>query len=851
MPAEAVIDALGSSRHGLPTSEARRRLSTLGPNALAEAARPGVLALLVRQFADFPILVLLAAAVVSGLIGEATDAAAIAAILVLNAAIGAVQEYRGERAIAALKSMASPTATVLRDGRAAVVPAAEVVPGDAVRIEAGGIIPADLRLLEAHRLLVDEAALTGESLPAEKVTRALTTEAPTLGDRANMAYKGTIVAHGRGSGTVVATGMATELGRIASLLQEEGGIDTPLQKRLAQLGRKLALASLGICALVFLTGVVRGEPPLLMFLTAVSLAVAAIPEALPAVVTISLALGARKMAAQRALVRRLPAVETLGSVTRICADKTGTLTLGRMRVEEVHGDREKVLRAMALCNDAHIAASGRIEGDPTEVALLAAARDAGLVKGDLEADWPRIAEIPFDADRKCMTTVHADPSGGFVSLTKGAPEALAHLASSAAAGVCSSFPDLDAEAQRMAADGLRVLAVASRRWTAPPAPINAETVERGLSVMGLVGLMDSPRDQARGAIETCREAGIVPVMITGDHPLTARAIARRLGLAKEGDAVLNGRELAALSPAELAACVAGVRVFARVAPEQKLRIVEALQARGEIVAMTGDGVNDAPALKRADIGVAMGISGTDAAKEASAMVLLDDNFATMVGAVREGRRIYDNIRRFVRYAVTTNSAEVATLFLALLFGLPVPLLPIQILWMNLVTDSLPGLALAAEPAERDVMRRPPRPPVEGIFARGLGFHVLWVGALMSVLALGVQWWSWRSGAVPWQTLVFTVLCLSQLAHVLAIRSERESLFTQGLLSNRPLVGAVALTFLLQMAVVYVPAFNRIFHTEPLSGAALALALGTSAMVFAAVEMEKWIGRRWGPARGRV
>jgi Ca2+-transporting ATPase len=838
MPVEAVFDTLGSSREGLSVREARRRLDALGPNILVEAPRPGVAGMFLRQFADFPILMLLAAAAVAAVVGETVDAAAIGAILLLNAVIGLVQEYRAERAYDALRNLAAPTATVLREGRSAVIPAAELACGDVVRIEAGGIVPADVRLIESHRLQVDEAALTGESIPAEKTTRPLPEESPALGDRTNMAYRGTVVAHGRGVGAVVATGMATELGRIASLLEAAGAVDTPLQRRLARLGRKLALAGLGICALVFLVGIQRGEPALLMFLTAVSLAVAAIPEALPAVVTISLALGARKMAARQALVRRLPAVETLGSVTRICADKTGTLTLGRMSVQEVEGERREVLRGMALCNDASIAADGSIVGDPTEAALLAAARYAGIPKGDLELEWPRLAELPFDAERKCATTIHADPAGGFLAVTKGAPEAIARrLAAGAGAA------DLARSAERMAGEGLRVLAVATRRWTTLPPELCPATVESGLTLLGVVGLLDPPRDEVRAAIATCEEAGIVPVMITGDHPVTARAVARRLGLPTGPGAMLTGSELAVMDSGELARRARHVRVYARVAPEQKLRIVEALQSEGDLVAMTGDGVNDAPALKRAEIGVAMGVSGTDAAKEASAMVLLDDNFATIVGAIREGRRIYDNIRRFVRYAVTTNSAEVATVFVAPLLGLPVPLLPIQILWMNLITDSLPGLALAAEPAERDVMRRPPRPPAESIFARGLGRHVLWVGALMAAIALGVQRWSLESGEAPWQTMVFTVLCLSQLGHVLAIRSERESLFTQGLFTNKPLLGAVGLTVLLQVAVLYVPALNRLFHTEPLGAAAFALALGASAIVFAAVEAEKWWGRR--------
>jgi P-type Ca2+ transporter type 2C len=843
IPVPAVLDALGSSRDGLASAEARRRHAEQGPNALVEGRRRTLLSMLAAQFTDFPILVLLAAAVVSGLLGEAADAVAIAAILVLNAFIGVVQEHRGERAIQALRALASPTATVLRDGQSVVLPAAELVRGDVVRLEPGAIVPADLRLLEAHRLLVDEAALTGESVPTEKVLRALSGAAATPGDRTNIAFKGTIVAHGRGGGVVVAIGMATELGRIASLLHETTTIDTPLQQRLARLGRKLALASMVVCVLVFVVGVLRGMPPLLMFLTAVSLAVAAIPEALPAVITISLALGARKMAARHALVRRLPAVETLGSVTRICADKTGTLTVGRMTVEQVRGDRETVLRAMALCNDGRETASRRLEGDPTEVALLAAAREAGIRKGELEEDRPRVAEIPFDSERKCMTTIHADPAGGFVSFTKGAPEALAQRTTPRAVAGSPPAIELVREAEEMAEEGLRVLAVATRRWKALPSELNAEAVERGLAILGLVGLLDPPRDEVRSAVEACRQAGIVPVMITGDHPLTARAVARRLGLPAGPGALLTGRELQDLTPSELARRAASVSVYARVAPEQKLRIVEALQARGELVAMTGDGVNDAPALKRADIGVAMGLAGTDAAREASAMVLMDDNFVTIVGAVREGRRIYDNIRRFVRYAVTTNSAEVATLFVAPLLGLPVPLLPIQILWMNLITDSLPGLALAAEPAEGDLMRRPPRPPGESVFAHGLGRHALWVSALMAATALGAEAWSLRTATSSWQTVVFTVLCLSQLGHAMAIRSEHESLFTQGLLSNKPLLGAVGLTVILQMAVVYVPALNRLFHTEPLGATTLALTLGASFVVFAAVEVEKWWGRR--------
>jgi P-type Ca2+ transporter type 2C len=848
-PAVTVLEDLRSSPGGLTSRDARERLAVHGLNLLREGPRRTTLGLLAGQFTDFMILVLLAAAIVSGLIGDVVDTIAILAIVVLNAAIGFVQEYRAERAMAALKAMAAPTATVLRDGATAVIPAADLVPGDVVLLEAGRIVPADLRLLEAARLRVEEAALTGESVPVEKTTAPLPAEGLSVGDRTNMAYKGTTVAYGRGRGVVVATGMQTEFGRIAASLQQAEEVKTPLQRRLTRFGKNLSFAVLAICGVVFAAGLARGEPPLPIFLVAVSLAVAAIPESLPAVVTISLALGARKLVAKQALVRRLPAVETLGSVTYVCSDKTGTLTLNRMRVEayycdgvlrrapEAGGPWGELLLALALSNDAGQGPTGTTVGDPTEVALVAAAREAGVDKAKLERRFPRVAELPFDSERKCMTTVHRDPAGGFVAFTKGAVEAVL---------VCARDirPPLLAVAERMATDGLRVLAVAVRRWRELPGPIDPATLERDLSLLGFVGLMDPPRDEAREAVTMCGAAGIVAVMITGDHALTARAVARRLGIVDgDGAAVITGPELAALSAEAFEERVTQTRVYARVAPEQKLRIVTTLQDQGQIVAMTGDGVNDAPALKRADIGVAMGITGTDVAKEASAMILLDDNFATIVRAVREGRRIYDNLRRFIRYVVTTNSAEIWTIFLAPFLGLPIPLLPIQILWINLVTDGLPGLMLAAEPGEPDVMRRPPRSPTEGVFAHGLGVHALWVGLLMAGLTLGTQAWFFHAGSAHWQTMAFTVLCLTQLAHVLAIRSERHSLVTQGLWSNTPLLGAVVLTLGLQLATIYVPVLRPVFKTEPLGPAELGWALAAAGVVFVAVEIEKWAMRR--------
>jgi Ca2+-transporting ATPase len=848
-PVVTVLEDLRSSPGGLTSRDARERLAVHGPNLLREGPRRTALGLLAGQFTDFMILVLLAAAIVSGLIGDVVDTIAILAIVGLNAAIGFVQEYRAERAMVALKAMAAPTATVLRDGATAVIPAADLVPGDVVLLEAGRIVPADLRLLETARLRAEEAALTGESVPVEKTTAPLPAEGLSVGDRTNMAYKGTTVAYGRGRGVVVATGMQTEFGRIAASLQQAEEVKTPLQRRLTRFGKNLSFAVLAICGVVFAAGLARGEPPLPIFLVAVSLAVAAIPESLPAVVTISLALGARKLVAKQALVRRLPAVETLGSVTYVCSDKTGTLTLNRMRVEayycdgvlrrvpEAGGPWDELLLALALSNDAGQGPTGATVGDPTEVALVAAAREAGVDKAKLERRFPRVAELPFDSERKCMTTVHRDPAGGFVAFTKGAVEAVLVSARDVR-------PPLLAVAERMATDGLRVLAVAVRRWRELPGPIDPATLERDLILLGFVGLMDPPRDEAREAVTMCGAAGIVPVMITGDHALTARAVARRLGIVDgDGAAVITGPELAALSAEAFEERVTQTRVYARVAPEQKLRIVTTLQEQGQIVAMTGDGVNDAPALKRADIGVAMGVTGTDVAKEASAMILLDDNFATIVRAVREGRRIYDNLRRFIRYVVTTNSAEIWTIFLAPFLGLPIPLLPIQILWINLVTDGLPGLMLAAEPGEPDVMRRPPRPPTEGVFAHGLGVHALWVGLLMAGLTLGTQAWFFHAGSTHWQTMAFTVLCLTQLAHVLAIRSERHSLVTQGLWSNTPLLGAVVLTLALQLATIYVPVLRPVFKTEPLGPAELGWALAAAGVVFVAVEIEKWTMRR--------
>ncbi len=862
--------------HGLSHDEVALRQDRHGPNQLQSQTLRSPWRLLLAQFTDFMVLVLLVAAVVSGVIGDLIDTVAILVIVVLNAVIGFVQSWRADRAIAALKKLAAAQATVRRGGESQVVPASALVPGDIVLLDAGRQIPADLRLIQVAQMQVDESALTGESITVAKHTATLPDGASNaLGDQLNMAFKGTAVTTGRGHGLVVATGMATELGKVAQLLDQDDR-STPLQNRLAAFGKRLAVAVIGICVLIFAAGIWRGEDPLLMALTAISLAVAAIPEALPAVVTVLLALGARRMVAVNALVRRLPSVETLGSVTTICSDKTGTLTQNKMQTELLWTPLAtwtpgagspgpvvlEALRAAALCNDAQrgpdtAEPASASQGDPTETALVDAAATAGLDKTALEAHWPRVQELPFDSERKRMTTLNRVGSG-FVAYTKGAPESM--LTHCSAQWSPSGSVPLDGaavmdQAHTLAAQGLRVLALARRDHAVLPtgdaldAPQATQAIESHMQFLGLIALIDPPRAEAAVAVRDCISAGITPVMITGDHPATASAIAQRLGIVPNDQApVLTGQDLTDLDDAALLARVAEVRVYARVDPAQKIRIVEALQASGQIVAMTGDGVNDAPALKRADIGVAMGQGGTDVAREASSMVLLDDNFATIVAAVREGRRIFDNIRKFIRYAMTGNSGEIWTLSLAPLLMLPIPLLPIHILWVNLVTDGLPGLALAAEPAERGVMQRPPRPPKENLFAGGMWQHILGVGLLIGALCLGVQAWALSTGHAHWQTMVFTVLTLSQMVHVMAIRSERDALWTLGLLSNKPLLGAVLLTFALQMATIYVPMLNPIFKTEPLSLGELCICLGAAAVVGGVVELEKaWRRRTRRPA----
>jgi Ca2+-transporting ATPase len=904
LPAEEVVSELGSdASNGLSTAEAQARLEKYGLNELVERGIKSRWRIVWEQLTEIMVVILIIAGAVSLFLGEYTDAIVIVAIVILNAALGYSQEYRAEKAIAALKKLAVPTVRVERNGHIEEVSARELVPGDIVFLEAGNKVSADGRLLDVVNLKIQEAALTGESEAVEKVLRPFAESDLPLGDRRNMAYMGTVVTYGRGTMVVTATGMETQLGRIADMIQDVEREPTPLQRRLEGLGKSLAVVALAIIAVVVGLGLLRGEDFRTLFLTAISMAVAAVPEGLPAVVTITLALGSQRMLKRKALIRKLPAVETLGSVTTICSDKTGTLTENRMTVTvlDVAGANRSVdallekgvpvwrtdapvaddldpqerslallVRAMTLANDAVLQADEddpqeqRVIGDPTEGAMVVAAAELGLEKKGLEEQLPRVAEVPFTSERKRMTTIHKVEVEGlngdmpgqnmpYVAFSKGAVDSLLDVSEQVWVGDRAVPLDeamvnrISQANEQMAQQGQRVLGVAFRPLSELPDDHDDEfesNVERELIIIGLVGMLDPPRPEVREAVAKCRTAGIRPVMITGDHPLTARHIAQELQIAEADSTALTGRDLAGMPVEELEEVVERVPVYARVSPEHKLNIVTALQDKGEVVAMTGDGVNDAPALRKADIGVAMGITGTDVSKEAADMVLLDDNFATIVSAVEEGRVIFDNIRKFIKYTLSSNTGEIFVMLIAPFLGMPLPLLPLQILWINLVTDGLPGLALAIEPAERGIMERKPFHPNESIFSRGLGWQIIWVGILMGIVSLGMGYWYWSDDPTShWRTMVFTTLTLAQMGNALALRTNRESLFTVGLLSNRPMVGAVLLTFVLQLALIYVPFLQGIFETRALTLRELVITLLASSVIFFAVELDKWRRRR--------
>jgi Ca2+-transporting ATPase len=913
---EHLADQLDTRIHkGLSGDQARERLSRIGPNELQERSRPGFFQLLLAQFNNFLILLLIAASAVSILLGEYVDAAAILAIVVLNAVLGVIQESRAEQAIAALRKMAAPNATVIRDGRQLLIPARELVPGDVVLLEAGNYVPGDLRLVESVNLRIDESALTGESHPVQKDADVVLDKDIPVGDRTNSAFMSSLITYGRGKGLVVSTGMHTQIGMIAQMLQTYEEEPTPLQQRLDELGRTLAIACLAICGAIFVFGILRDTAPaelftrgvvaylsahqaaiVDLFMTAVSLAIAAVPEGLPAVVTICLALGMQRMVSRHALIRKLAAVETLGSATVICSDKTGTLTQNEMTV--THGwasgkefaveasacltegcfrrggelftpakepDVFLLLRGAALCNDARLEESGELEGektwrmigDPTEGALMVAAAKAGINGEDLARAMPRVGEIPFDSARKRMTTIHPVPTrrrsdkAGWIVSVKGAPDVVLDL--------CDRIRENGSEEpltperrkavleanQAMARRALRVLGVAYRVFPEVP-DADPTTVERNLVFVGMLGMIDPPRPEVAAAVETAREAGLRTVMVTGDYPDTARAIAGQIRLLEGGQEVLSGAELDKLSNEEISTRADRIGVYARVSPQHKVKIVEALRARGNVVAMTGDGVNDAPALKRANIGIAMGITGTDVSKETADMVLTDDNYVSIVSAIEEGRVIYSNIRKFVYYLISCNVGEILIVLLSMLGGLPLPLRPIQLLWLNLVTDGAPALALGMEKGEPDIMKRPPRPAKEPVINNEMAVGIAVQAVVMTAAVLGAFLYGLQryagdlSGA---QTVAFTTLVISELLRAFTVRSERLSVFRLGLFTNKWMQLAVLSSLALLLGVIYIPFLDPIFNTVPLDLQDWLMMIPFALASSVAAELLKWILRR--------
>jgi len=965
---QAVAELKTDARQGLSEQEVTRRLEQYGENKLPVGESVSLFTLFINQFKNIMVIILIIAAVVSGIVGEIEDVIVILIIVIANAALGTYQEYRAEQALKALNAMQVPSVRVRRNNTVGQISSEKLVPGDIVLLQEGDRIPADGRLIVSANLQIEEAALTGESQAASKDIKAISDENVGIGDRKNMAFMGTAVTYGRGEMLVTETGLQTQLGKIATLLMNVEETQTPLQKRLDSLSVMLVRGALVVVVIVFITGLLRGIPLQEMLLTSISLAVAAVPEGLPAIITISLSMGAARMIRRNALIRRLPAVETLGSVTVICSDKTGTLTKNEMtatvfalpghedvRVSGVgynpqggffamHGEYGggndqpldpkqnptvgRFLQAMALATDAYLETNAegktQVVGDTTEGALVVAAQKVGWTREHLEQDKPRVSELPFSSERKAMTTIHQIkvndgmfPEKPYIAITKGAPDRLLdwataeHMPDGVRPLTGERRTNWQKQIDEMASRGLRVLGVAYRSLDSVPAEIKPE-IERELILLGLIGILDPSRPEARAAVQTARDAGIRPIMITGDHALTAEAIARDLGIIEEGQKAITGAELEKMSDADLVDALKRTNTFARVSPEHKLRLVKSLQSQGEIVAMTGDGVNDAPALKQANIGVAMGITGTEVSKGAADMVLTDDNFASIVAAVEEGRTIYDNIRKFVMFLLSSNVGEILVMFVGILIGLPVPLLAIQILWVNLVTDGLPAIALGFEPAEEGVMKRPPRPVNESIFAGGVGVKIIWRAVLLSILTLGAFIYGHTShGLDPFsntlgienlsheqlvevvgeehapenwddlspearliyvnavdevaegetaeggsqtplvseaervpRTIAFTVLALGQIFHVMAIHAgDRKSFFRVWFKGNRFMFYAVVSTFLLQLAVIYVPFLQNIFETYPVRLPELLATMAIASVILFAVEIEKLINSR--------
>lgn len=892
---------------GLTSGEIKKRLSNFGYNEMIEKEKPAWWKRLVAQFQDFMVLVLLAATLISACLGEYVDAVTIMVIVIVNAILGFVQESRAEQSMAALKKMSAPTAHVIRNGLLQQVPARQLVPGDIIALEPGDKIAADGRLVDVQNMEVEEAALTGESLPVRKVANKQYSEDSPLGDRRNMVYSGTSIIKGRGKAVVCATGMVTEVGRIADMIQYQGYESTPLEERLASLGRLLVWGCLGICLIVVVTGIMKGEPLFLMCMAGISLAVAAIPEGLPAIVTVALALGVQRMIKRNAIIRKLPAVETLGCTTVICSDKTGTLTQNAMTVGKIYTNGHlydvtgtgydikgnfllnkqefdpkkdkcltQCLEVSVLCNNSilkrnnvgitglwrNTATTGwSIEGDPTEGALVVAAAKANIWRAEIEKKQRRLAEIPFESERFRMSVVYEKNNKYFVYV-KGAPDVVLGLCQYYGnhSGDVALTPiikaDILAQHEELTQQAFRVLAVAYRQISKVEAEHSSADMEKELVFGGLIGMMDPPRQEAKQAIAVCRRAGIKTVMITGDHRNTAVAIAKQLQMFdNDSNQAVTGAELDGLNDAELGKIINTIRVYARVSPAHKLRIVRMLKQEGHIVAMTGDGVNDAPAIKEADIGIAMGINGTDVTKEAASMVLADDNFATIVAAVEEGRGIYDNIRKFIRYLLSCNLGEVLTMFIAAIAGLPLPLLPVQILWVNLVTDGLPAMALGVDPNDRNIMDRQPRNPRESVFSRGLSRKIIGRGlqiGISTVLVFAAIYFS-RHDLAQARTMALCTLVCTQMFHVFDCRSETVNIFELGLFKNKYLVFATGCSIFMQLLVVYHPFMRSVFATVPLDSFDWLIILCVSGWTFVISAIRYIVVRRQAnrPVWGRV